>query len=281
MGNIGYQNQREDEVGVKANYNSLTHYVGSLEAGMNENCPEYESLGLKKNGKYQQLNTNILQIENEYYSCVRPKPIIEPNKKPLESLLSNGIAYIELRSLDINPLLPLGMEEAQLHFLEAFLMFCLLKDSPIICTREQAAIDVNDYLVAHQGRKPNLMLKNNQKEVSLQNWGKEILKEISLCGALFEGKYPQEINQISKRIDAPESTPSGIIKAQMLAKKQGFFEYTNDFAKKYQQQFMQKEINQAHFEYLDAQAIISCQKQAEIERNDTLNFDDFLMQYFQ
>jgi glutamate--cysteine ligase len=57
MGDIGYQNLREDEVGVKASYNSLRHYIHSLKSGMQTVCCEYKEIGLKKQGKYQQLNT--------------------------------------------------------------------------------------------------------------------------------------------------------------------------------------------------------------------------------
>ena len=64
MGDIGYQNNKESEVGVAADYNSLNNYINSLQHAIETPCPEYEKIGLVVNGKYQQLNTNILQIEN-------------------------------------------------------------------------------------------------------------------------------------------------------------------------------------------------------------------------
>ena len=174
MGDIGYQNSQEDEKGVKANYNSLCHYVHSLRAAMKTNCEDFEKIGLKKDGEYQQLNTNILQIANEYYASVRPKPLLHGMDRPLRALTNNGIGYIEIRSLDVNPLISLGIDKPQIHFLEAFLLFCLLQDSAAISTSEQFDIDNNDNLVAHKGRQPDLKLINNGKEVLLQDWGKEI-----------------------------------------------------------------------------------------------------------
>ena len=280
MGDIGYQNLREDEAGVKANYNSLSHYVHSLKSGMSASCSEYEEIGIKKDGKYQQLNTNILQIENEYYASVRPKPLVESGKKPLDSLSDNGIAYIELRSLDINPSLPLGINERQIHFLEVFLLFCLLKDSPAISTREQVEIDGNDNLVAHEGRKPNLTLKRQSKSISIAELGAELSVEMHACATLFGAEYVTDVGEISKRFKNPELTPSAQTLARMKNKNQGFFGDINTLAKQYRREFLLSYINQTHFDYLDTQAQESCKRQREIEESDTMSFDQYLTQYF-
>ncbi len=281
MGDIGYQNLREDEAGVKANYNSLDHYVHSLKSGMSASCSEYERIGIKKNGHYQQLNTNILQIENEYYASVRPKPLVEVGQKPLDSLSDQGIAYIELRSLDVNPSLPMGIDKQQIHFLEVFLLFCLLKDSPAISTREQFEIDGNDQLIAHEGRKPNLRLKYQTKEISIAELGGQLATDLDLCATLFGKDYQAQVGDICRRFSNPELTPSAQILERMRNKNQGFFDDTNTFAKQYRREFLAKDINQAHFDYLDAQAESSCKHQREIEESDTIGFDEFLSQYFE
>ncbi|SMN16502.1 Glutamate--cysteine ligase [uncultured Candidatus Thioglobus sp.] len=281
MGDIGYQNLREDEAGVKANYNSLSYYVHSLKAGMAASCSEYEKIGIKKNGKYQQLNANILQIENEYYASVRPKPIIKSGQKPLDSLSDDGIAYIELRSLDLNPSLPMGIDEPQIHFLEVFLLFCLLKNSPAISTREQVEIDNNDQLVAHEGRKPGLMLKYQLSEISIAELGSELTTELHLCAGLFGDAYIKDVSNIARRFDNPELTPSAQTLTRMKNKNQGFFDDTNAFAKQYRREFLSNDINQVHFNYLDEQVQQSCKSQQAIEESDTMSFDQYLTQYFE
>ncbi len=130
MGDIGYQNNKENEHGIKASYDSLQAYIDSLSCAISTPCPEYEKIGVLVDGEYRQLNANILQIENEYYSTMRPKQIPKGNERPTLALKRRGIAYVELRSLDVNAFDPLGINERQLHFLECFLLFCLLHDSP-------------------------------------------------------------------------------------------------------------------------------------------------------
>ncbi len=280
MGDIGYQNLVEDEAGVKANYNSLNHYINSLKAGMQTTCSEYEMIGLKCHGKYQQLNTNILQIENEYYASVRPKPLVEPDKKPLDMLSDSGIAYVELRSIDINPLLALGIDKAQVYFLEAFMLFCLLEPSCAISTSEQFEIDTNDQLVVHEGRKPKLMLTRRGKQISLQKWGSDIITKIEQCATLLGESHQVSVRNIARRINNPNLTPSAITLFQMKERNQGFFDYTNSLSKQYRSDFLSNKINQKHFDYLDHQAKISYKKQQQIEASDLVNFDVFLTDYF-
>ncbi|MDX1346279.1 MAG: glutamate--cysteine ligase, partial [Sedimenticolaceae bacterium] len=103
MSDIGYQNQKEESVGIKANYDSLQSYIDSLRCAIETPAPLWEMIGLKEaDGAWRQLNTNILQIENEYYSTVRPKQVLQGMEKPVSALQSRGIRYIELRSLDVN-----------------------------------------------------------------------------------------------------------------------------------------------------------------------------------
>ncbi len=280
MGDIGYQNLAEDEAGVKANYNSLEHYVHALKAAIETPSDQYAELGIKKDGEYQQLNSNILQIENEYYASVRPKPSPQAGKKPLDALKSGGIDYIELRSIDINTMLPLGIDQPQVHFIEVFLLFCLLEDSPPISTREQFEIDNNDQLVSHSGRKPGLMLRHRFEDVSLQDLGRELMQRLLACAQLFTSAHQAAVSEIAKRIDTPELTPSAVALARMRNHNQGFFDHTNTFAKQYRREFCARSVNQAHFDYLDEQAKISCQKQQSIEQSDKLSFDEYLAQYF-
>jgi glutamate--cysteine ligase len=159
LGDIGYQNNKEDLAGIKACYDSLDAYVESMQCAISTPYKGYEEIGVKVDGEYQQLNSNILQIENEYYSSVRPKQIVQGDEKPSTALKNRGIAYVELRSLDVNAFDPHGINSEQLYFLEVFMLFCLLQSSPVLSQSEIDTIDENLLLVAHQGREPGLDLQ--------------------------------------------------------------------------------------------------------------------------
>ena len=280
MGDIGYQNSQEEEKGVKANYNSLYHYVHSLRAAMQTSCEEFEEIGLKKDGEYQQLNTNILQIANEYYSSVRPKPLLHGMDRPLKALTNNGIGYIEIRSLDVNPLISLGIDKPQIQFLEASLLFCLLHDSADISTSEQFDIDNNDNLVAHKGRQPNLILKNNGKEILLQDWGKEIFAGVTDCSKLLTKEHQKSIQKMLSRINNPDLTPSAIMLEQMQQKESGFFEYIDQFSHQNRELYRSKSIDKNYFDTLEELAISSHQDQLKMEAAEVLSFDKFIKEYF-
>ncbi len=211
---------------------------------------------------------------------MRPKQSVVSDNMPLDDLHENGIRYIELRSLDINPSLPLGIDKTQVLFLEAFLLFCLLEESPAICSEEQVECDVNDRLVAHNGRQPKLALMFQRKSILLQDFGRILMDKIYLCAELLGQNHQMAVNTIAKRIKYVELTPSAIMMSYMKKHNQEFCRYINAFAKQHKQTFLTYPIDQAHFDYLDQQAKESCQQQFKIEQADNVSFDEYLANYF-
>ena len=70
---------------------------------------------------------------------------------------------------------PVGVNQIKLRFLEAFVAFCLLRDSPLIDATEQDALDDNHLQVARRGREPGLMLHRAGRPAPLSEWATEIL----------------------------------------------------------------------------------------------------------
>lgn len=275
-GDIGYQNLQEDKIGVKANYNSLSHYTNSLKLAMQTPSEKYQAFSGKKNGQYQQINANLLQIENEYYASVRPKPKTSSTKKPAQALNQDGIDYVELRSLDINPLTPLGIDKQQQQFLEVFFLFCLLSPSPAIASYEQVEIDNNTSLIAHGGTNPNLRLKRQGKEISVLDWGMVLLDDLVQCVDLFGKDYRLALQNISTRLQNSQRTPSQTILNKMRTENTSFFSTIKTLSMQYKTQYQDQAINQVHFEELTELATKSAQEQQKIEQKDTLSFDDYL-----
>jgi len=285
MGDIGYQNSKEGDAGIKVNYNSLQGYVDSLAHAISTPYPEYEAIEMISNGEWQQLNTNILQIENEYYSSVRPKQILQGEEKPSLALARRGVAYIELRSLDVNAYEPLGISEEQMRFLESFLLFNLLSPSEPYDDAELAEIKSNINAVAVRGRDPRLKLQRNGREILLRDWANEIFEQMSAgCELLDKGAdehaYCAALQRQRAKIKDPDLTPSARMLAEMAENKEEFYHFALRMSQQHQQQFAERPLDadkQADFE---AAARDSIEKQHAIERADEIPFASFLQNYF-
>lgn len=285
MGDIGYTNSQEDMAGIKANYDSLDAYVKSLQCAINTPFAAYEDIGVKVDGQYRQLNANILQIENEYYSTVRPKQIALDNEKPTTALGKRGVAYVEIRSLDVNAFDPHGVNEQQLYFMEIFLLFCLLQDSPALSESEKTEIDMNLIQVAHTGRQPNLKLTFRDTEVTLREWATELCGHMRAIAELLDQvndctSYSHSLNQQMECINNPELTPSAKMLADMTSHDEGFFHYAKRMSLQHYEHFKSRKLSIERQQLFEKTAEQSLQKQGDIESSDTINFDEFLQQYF-
>ena len=285
MGDIGYQNNKENETGIKANYDNLQKYTDSLRVAISTPCPEYEKLGVEVDGEYRQLNANILQIENEYYSTVRPKQVPRGNEKPSTALTQRGVEYIELRSLDVNAFEPLGVSETQLYFLEAFVLFCLLTESPLIDDQERTEIDQNELATAHRGRDPELLLQRNGESVSLKAWALEVvtaMQEIcELLDANVDGKpYQEALAQQTEAIHNPELTPSAIMLNEMRERQEGFYHFARRMSVQHCEYFTNVNVSAQSQQLMETTAQDSLQRQQQIEAGDSGSFAEYLEDYF-
>src|SRR5690606_20259704 len=110
------------------------------------------------------------QIENEYYSLVRPKQVPEAGETPSQALQNRGIGYVELRAVDINPYSPIGIDEQTAGFLEIIALYCLLQDSPALLDDEQDVIEKNQAEVVNRGRAPNAAIWENGQHYLIEDW---------------------------------------------------------------------------------------------------------------
>ena len=161
MSDLGYRNK--SQAGVQISVNSLEEYVRDLSAAVSTPHPEYERIGVKVDGEYRQLNANLLQIENEYYSYIRPKRVARSGERPTQALRRGGVEYVEFRALDVSAFDPVGVNQNKLRFLEAFAALCVVKPSEPIDAAEWEQLDANHALVAHRGREPGLTTQPQRK----------------------------------------------------------------------------------------------------------------------
>jgi glutamate--cysteine ligase len=285
MGDIGYQNNKENEFGIKASYDSINAYIESLRTAIATPCKEYEKIGVKVDGEYRQLNSNILQIENEYYSTVRPKRVLQANEMPTIALKRRGVQYIELRSLDVNAFDPLGINAQQLLFLESLMVFCLLDDSPVISDCERREIDQNELLAAHRGREPGLMLSRNNEQVTLLQWADEVCSAMyGICEQLDKvdqgSSHVAALKQQHASVRDPQLTPSARMLAEMRENREGFYHFAKRMSRQHFEYFHAMQLEASQREFFASAAAQSLQAQNEIEIADKGSFEDYLSAYF-
>ncbi len=284
MGDIGYQNRQTEGTGMKASYDSLDSYIRSLTWAIETPCPNYETIGVQVGERYEQLNANVLQIENEYYSTVRPKQITQWLEKPTLALRRRGVRYVELRSLDVNCFHPLGVAEEQLHFLEVFMLWCLLLGSPRINARERLAIDRNQVRAAHRGREPGLELDRDGVAVPLRIWAAALLETMGPVAGLLDGLRGGDcgasLRVQQEKVKDPDLTPSARMLAGMRASGEGFHDFARRLSEGHSRRWRSHVLDPAREAELVRLVGASTRRQAEIEASDDVDFDTFLARYF-
>ena len=94
MGSLGYKSEAQKSLFVC--YNELDAYVECLNSAIHTPYPEYEAISHQEGNQPVQINANLLQLENEFYSTIRPKRNVPSSTKPLDGLIREGIEYVEI-----------------------------------------------------------------------------------------------------------------------------------------------------------------------------------------
>jgi glutamate--cysteine ligase len=284
MGDIGYQNRQEEGTGMKACYDSLDAYVRSLTWAIETPCPQYESIGVKTGDRWEQLNDHVLQIENEYYSTVRPKQITDWMERPTLALRRRGVRYVELRSVDVNAFHPLGIDEQQMHFLSLFMLYSLLTDSPRIDARERRAIDASHILAAHRGREPGLELARRDGSAPLKAWASDVLDAMQPLAELLDGgadgPHSDSLRAQREKVADPDGTPSARMLREMRERGEGFAQFARRVTEQDRDYFRSLELDSERDAWLRGLSATSIERQHTIEAADDIDFATFLQTYF-
>lgn len=284
MGDLGYQSNAQNRLNIC--YNSLDSYISTLKHEITTPHTDYQSIGIKDaKGNYQQLSDALLQIENEFYSTIRPKHVTQSGEIPLGALQNRGVEYIEIRCLDVNPYLPLGIDAEQIRFLDCLLLFCLLDDSPLCDGDDRFRIDANFKRVVNEGRKPGLELDQRQGKISLVEWSEQLLDGIDVIAEQLDELHGgNDYINVSKaqraKVHDSSLTPSAQILADMKAKQQSFGQFALSLAKAHDHYFRNRPLTTAEQQALIATCTLSQQQQADIEAADDIDFDTYLSHYF-
>ncbi len=283
MGRLGYQSDAQASLAVS--YNCLDSYAHSLQGAMTRPYPLYEGIGLKDGNGYRQLATTLLQIENEFYGTIRPKRVIHPGERPLHALRERGVEYVEVRLMDLNPFLAIGIGAETMRLLDVFLLHCLLSDSPPDTPEEIKALGRNQQCAAGRGREPGLLLERSAKKVALVDWGREILAECGPIAAELDrvhggSAYREALGNAVTAIGDPSSVPSAQVLSDMAANHDNSYvrfalAHSARNKEKLAELPLPKEIEQKFAKL----AAVSLEEQAAMEAGDHVPFEVFRQEY--
>lgn len=283
MGGLGYNSDAQK--GLNICYNCLDSYVDTLRQAIMQPHPAYQDIPHGENGDYQQLKDSLLQIENEFYSPIRPKRVTRSGETPLAALRRGGVEYIEVRCVDVSPFHPLGLEAQQIRFMDTFLLYCLLRESPDCDDRDQAEQASNLEAVVNRGREPGLTLQTGGSTRALNDWATGLLTDMApIARALDEvhqtDSYSDALQCQQAKIEDPELTPSARVLREMRERELPFFRLAMAYSERWAEQFRGENIPVEVSQRLRQEAERSLRAQAEIEAADELSFEQYLANFY-
>ena len=279
MGELGYISKSQDNLNIA--YNNLEEYLADLKKALTTDHPRYKTLGTKVGDEYIQLNTAIIQIENEYYSSIRPKRLVGSGERPINALREKGIEYVEIRALDNNIYDPFGISDETAIFLESFLFYCLISEDQPCDADEISKIHNNWGNVVLSGRDEDLELQLKEGSVLLRDKAAEILDamtnfESRIGDQEYRNVFKRSLKSQRQKISDSNMTPSGKLLQEITASGLTWDEYTNQIAKSHKEEIL-KSKREVH--YLEEQAKESLEEFTIKEAQKEKDFDSFLAEY--
>jgi len=284
MGRLGYQSAAQATLAVS--YNCMESYASTLHEALTQPYGPYETIGVRNlGGEYNQLATTLLQIENEFYGTIRPKRVIRSGERPLHALRERGVEYIEVRCMDLDPFVPVGITAQTIRFLDLFLLHCLLHDSPPDTPEEIAALGRNQHRTAAYGREPGLLLERGDIELPLSSWAAELLAQCDAIAAALDAAHGG-----TEHAAALAAARAALERPELLSSARALEIMQRDFEGSHRT-FLRAQSEQVHSHLLAlpwtpeqqaaqvAEAAQSLAAQVAIEQADTVDFETFRAEY--
>ena len=287
MGRLGYQSDAQASLHIS--YNSLAQYAATMSAALTAPYPAYEAIGLKAAGaaeEYRQLNTALLQIENEFYGTIRPKRRTRSGERPLDALRERGVEYVEVRCMDLDPHLPIGIDAATCVFLDVFLLVCLLDASPPDSPGESETLAANQLAVVERGRTPSLALDAGDGPVALVVWAAELLDRCQQVASVVDeatgdDRHASAVQAQRLKVRDASHTPSARVLESTRARDASFFRFGLRQSALARTWFAERPLDAARGAELRRLSARSLAEQAQLETAVQPRFDRYLARYLE
>jgi glutamate--cysteine ligase len=186
--------------------------------------------------------------------------------------------------MDVDPFEPTGISLQSARFLDVFLLFCALDDSPALSDAQSAIHTDNFARTVKEGRRPGLTLRQDDADISLRVWGEQLLQRMAPVAALLDAQrgdsaHADSMAQQAAKLANPDATPSARVLAQLKDNDNSFSAFGLRQSAAHAAYFRAhppSALDQADFAERAAQSIA---QQVAIEMADSGNFDDFVEAY--
>ncbi len=283
MSDLGYTSNAQASLTVC--YNAIDQYVTTLHSAIVTPYAPYSAFSITDNGEQAQLNDCLLQIENEFYSPIRPKRVTRSGEAPVVALKQRGIEYVEVRCIDINPFTPLGIDSDTICLLDTFLLASLLNDSPLCDDAVIARNKENLARVVNQGRAKDLMLATRDGERPARDLAIPIFEAFDRAAALLDDvhqstRYGEAVAQARSRLQQPETTPSGRVLQEMEDGRLAFWQLASQYSKRWHDTFINDPLPTETQSAFEQTAATSLEQQAALDSATEIPFDQYLQKFY-
>ena len=282
MGDLGYISKAQDKLNIS--YNSLSEYSNDLRNALKTTYEDYKEIGEFRDGERIQLNDSIIQIENEYYSTIRPKRVCPTGERPINVLVDQGIDYVELRCIDLNPNSFIGITEEQIYFLDSLILYSFFTDSPEITELESNELLRTHKTVVNEGRNPDAKIKTLHGKASIKEEAFRILKGMQEIADFMdeispEGKklWSDNIKCQKDVLDNLEQSLSGTLLKEIQDRNISYQEYGMEVSSAHKSQMNDISIDgEYNFSAISEESISAAEI---IERDIQIDFEDYLKDF--
>jgi glutamate--cysteine ligase len=211
------------------------------------------------------VNSKELLSTREYYSPVRIKPAQG------RDLLQDGIAYLEVRMIDLNPLYKIGVSKDSLKFVHLFLLFMMFIEDGFFGEEEQKVAALNhDSLIMNglQGR-----LLGDTRFVTLEEKALAFMQEMEYMLQVLrpcDETFIRILEQVKQKLIKPELCFASMVMSEI--QKSSYLSYHLDKAKQYAKK--SKESGYQFIGYEDLELSTQLLLKAAVKRGISFEFLD-------
>lgn len=228
--------------------------------------PSYNSVDEHLESINEYIKDELIESHKELYSQIRLKPSDTKNFK--ESLLNDGIKYLEYRTIDINPFEKGGISLQDLRFLQVFNIYLLTKEESDFKNWQEEALE-NQQLIAVHGI-DDIELKQDGKSINRIDFGLEILNEVMSVNNELNLGFEDIINNMIDKVKDSKLTYSYKITEKI--KEEGYINAFLNLARMYKESAYRNRFKLEGYEDLELSTQILMKE--SIKRGITVNIVD-------